>query len=686
MRLATTANNTLYALQTIDGVAAEVGDRVLVKDQADQTQNGIYTASEGQWFRAADARTARTMQKGTTVHVQEGLVSVDRVYAFETLDPVIGADPIVLSFYLSQDTLGGAVNAANAAAASAAAALTSKNAAATSATNAAGSATAASGSASAALTSATAAAGSASTASTAATNAGNSATAAAGSASSAAASAAAAAALPGITTDPIVILATGQSNIGKEENYLWTPPTNLYNWNYSGVDGTTGTAFAALDGTKINTSYSFAAAIAENNPLRKVYLVRVGLLVPPNGIAQWKAGASSPDQYANCKSNVEAALTLLGRSKISHMLWWQGEGDIATPTTYQTDFETVQTRFRGETWYPRELPVTICGLMPEVLGGTSGKDVMNTVLQQCAQVEPETRQFVYPGWTSAAMWQDTAHPTGAGCWAIGRAIANNVIGRTGAKPASGLLRNFGTAVLSYLLGKFMLGYGTSVAVGATSASAPQFQSHGTDAGGAQGNFYRWANSVGGSTIGMFKSRGTSPGARAIVQNGDTLATVIGYGDDGVNAPPAASISIVVDGTPGVGDMPGKVKISTTSDGAAAVTDRVTVDNRGFMSMVSGSFGRSGPVTKSADFTVGDAENSIIVTKGSSCVATLPSASSWLGREILIKTTVAFTTVSASANVVPLAGGAAGTAILAATAGKWALLISDGTNWVVQMAA
>ncbi|TPO01848.1 sialate O-acetylesterase [Mesorhizobium sp. B1-1-5] len=144
------------------------------------------------------------------------------------------------------------------------------------------------------------------------------------------------------------------------------------------MDGTTGTAFAALDGTKINTSYSFAAAIAENNPLRKVYLVRVGLLVPPNGIAQWKAGASSPDQYANCKNNVEAALTLLGRSKISHMLWWQGEGDIATPTTYQTDFETVQTRFRGETWYPRELPVTICGLMPEVLGGTSGKDVMNT--------------------------------------------------------------------------------------------------------------------------------------------------------------------------------------------------------------------------------------------------------------------------------------------------------------------
>lgn len=182
VRLTTTGNITLYGLQTIDGVLTQVGDRVLVKDQADQTENGIYTASEGQWFRAADARTARTMQKGTTVHVQEGAVSADRVYAFETQDPVIGADPIVLSFYLSQDTLGGAVDAANAAAASAAAALTSKNAAATSATNAAGSATAAAGSATAASTSAA-------NATTSATNAGNSATAAAGSASTAAGSA-----------------------------------------------------------------------------------------------------------------------------------------------------------------------------------------------------------------------------------------------------------------------------------------------------------------------------------------------------------------------------------------------------------------------------------------------------------------------------------------------------------------
>ncbi|TPN44154.1 hypothetical protein FJ978_29585 [Mesorhizobium sp. B1-1-7] len=177
-----------------------------MKNQADASENGIYTASEGQWFRAADARTARTMQKGTTVHVQQGAVSSDFVYAFETLNPVIGTDAITLAFFLSEDTLGDATAAATAAASSAAAALTSKNAAATSATNAGTSATAASGSATAAAgsastaatsatnagTSASAASGSASGAATSATNAGNSATAAAGSASAASGSATAA--------------------------------------------------------------------------------------------------------------------------------------------------------------------------------------------------------------------------------------------------------------------------------------------------------------------------------------------------------------------------------------------------------------------------------------------------------------------------------------------------------------
>lgn len=94
---------------------------------------------------------------------------------------------------------------------------------------------------------------------------------------------------------------------------------------------------------------------------------------------------------------------------------------------------------------------------------------------------------------------------------------------------------------------------------------------------------------------------------------------------------------------------------------------------------------SGPktaVTKTADFVPAPLENNIIVNKGSSCTVTLPSAATYNGRSITIKTIQAFTVVSASSNVVPQAGGSAGTAILAATAGKWAQLVANGANWEI----
>jgi hypothetical protein len=94
-------------------------------------------------------------------------------------------------------------------------------------------------------------------------------------------------------------------------------------------------------------------------------------------------------------------------------------------------------------------------------------------------------------------------------------------------------------------------------------------------------------------------------------------------------------------------------------------------------------GHGAPVTKTADFTVADSENYLINNKaGSNCTATLPTAANYTGRRIVIKNLQAFTVISASSNVVPLAGGAAGTAILSATAGRWAELVSDGTNWII----
>jgi hypothetical protein len=95
--------------------------------------------------------------------------------------------------------------------------------------------------------------------------------------------------------------------------------------------------------------------------------------------------------------------------------------------------------------------------------------------------------------------------------------------------------------------------------------------------------------------------------------------------------------------------------------------------------------RGAPVTKTASFTLANTENWVICNGTGSIIITFPSAASWTGREVMVKTIAAFTVVSASSNIVPLIGGAAGTAILAATAGKWATLVSDGTNWVIMAA-
>ena len=92
---------------------------------------------------------------------------------------------------------------------------------------------------------------------------------------------------------------------------------------------------------------------------------------------------------------------------------------------------------------------------------------------------------------------------------------------------------------------------------------------------------------------------------------------------------------------------------------------------------------SAPVTYTANFSVAVTDVWIINNKsGSSCTATLPAAASYTGRILRFQNYQAQTLVSASSNVVPLVGGAAGTAILAGVAGETCTLVSNGSNWLM----
>lgn len=82
VRAATTAAVTLAtALEngdTLDGVTLATGNRVLVKNQADATENGIYVvAASGAPTRSSDADTAAEITASFAVFVEEGTVNAD---------------------------------------------------------------------------------------------------------------------------------------------------------------------------------------------------------------------------------------------------------------------------------------------------------------------------------------------------------------------------------------------------------------------------------------------------------------------------------------------------------------------------------------------------------------------------------------------------------------------------------
>jgi hypothetical protein len=82
VRLATTAPITLATGlengDTLDGVTLATGDRVLVKNQTDATENGIYVvAASGAPARSSDADTAAEITASFAVFVEEGTVNTD---------------------------------------------------------------------------------------------------------------------------------------------------------------------------------------------------------------------------------------------------------------------------------------------------------------------------------------------------------------------------------------------------------------------------------------------------------------------------------------------------------------------------------------------------------------------------------------------------------------------------------
>ena len=87
--VATTADVSLTGLPLIDGVQVQIGNRVLVKNQAIPQQNGIYVAASGGWSRAVDANSNEKVRANMLVPVIGGNTQADSVWILDVPGAVV---------------------------------------------------------------------------------------------------------------------------------------------------------------------------------------------------------------------------------------------------------------------------------------------------------------------------------------------------------------------------------------------------------------------------------------------------------------------------------------------------------------------------------------------------------------------------------------------------------------------
>lgn len=199
---------------------------------------------------------------------------------------------------------------------------------------------------------------------------------------------------------------------------------------------------------------------------------------------------------------------------------------------------------------------------------------------------------------------------------------------------------------------------------------------------ASGNFaYTWSGTTTNYSINAGQTTGTiviggTAGTGAITVGQSTAAQTLNFGTGATANATTKTINI---GTAGVSGSITNINIGSAVAGA---TGKTTINSE--WASVN-AFAAEAPVTvNAATYTVLATSYSLLFTT-TACTVTLPTASSFTGRILIFNNITAIAVTSASANVVPLGSTTAGTSILAATAGKFAMLQSNGTNWITLMA-
>ena len=88
---------------TVDSISLGIGNRILVKDQSNGAQNGLYvvrsvgTGSDGWWVRTLDSNQNNFVTSGLAVSIVSGTINGGKEYKLTTIDPII-LDVTALTF------------------------------------------------------------------------------------------------------------------------------------------------------------------------------------------------------------------------------------------------------------------------------------------------------------------------------------------------------------------------------------------------------------------------------------------------------------------------------------------------------------------------------------------------------------------------------------------------------------
>lgn len=215
-------------------------------------------------------------------------------------------------------------------------------------------------------------------------------------------------------------------------------------------------------------------------------------------------------------------------------------------------------------------------------------------------------------WLATQTFSDAVSPTLTGGTGVGSSLTLKSTTGVGSTDAIVLQvgSNGATEAGRFVTGgQFVKGHTAALSFAGPGAAGGTFtpQIQNLAAADAETVVARWSSGTAGSALILAKSKGSTIGSNGVITVGTIIGTVDFQGNDGTIFRSAGAVRVEGDGTAGSADMPGRMIFSTTADGAATPTDRLTINALG-VSTFAGNVSITGTETitsaASVAFTVG----------------------------------------------------------------------------------